>query len=374
MNCIIFVANRGYALTSSRISIIQRFLSSGWKVVIATADDIESKKLCAMGVHLEPVMFSRGGLAPLDDIKSFKRLFDIYRKWKPVLIHHFHAKPVIFGSIAARRALGSKAVVMNTITGLGHTFTIGGLPSKLAGLGYRFALRHTAAIIFQNRDDRDLFLERGWVTRDQVRLIVSSGVDTNRFSMVDRSGRDHSSPNIVMLARLLNQKGIPEFVEVANNILQRWPKARFFVAGEEDPGHPDSVNLAWIRSQTVVEFLGRISNVASVLATADLFLFPSYYREGVPRVVLEAAAMGLPTVGFEVPGVREAVLDGVTGYLVPARDVGALTNRVVKLLEDRTLCLSMGRAARGLMESDFDKPIIEEQYIQLYRELDFKVI
>ena len=370
---IVFVANRGYALTSSRTSIIQRFLSSGWEVIVATADDVESQKLCDLGAYLEPVIFNRGGLALAADIGAYRRLHNIYRKWQPALVHHFHAKPVVFGSLAAYRALGDAVQVVNTITGLGHAFITGGLSAQMAGLGYKFALPRTAATIFQNKDDRALFYERGWVQKHQARLITSSGVDTERFSFIDRHGRDGSRPVIVMLGRLLRQKGILEFVEVADRILQRWPEAKFLIAGEEDLVHPDAVALEWLLKQKSVEFLGRLTDVVPVLTRADLLLFPSY-REGVPRVVLEAAAMGLPTVGFNVPGVREVVSDGQTGYLVPYRDVYALTECVTRLLENEFLRLRMGRKARKMVADSFEVSVIEEQYFKVYRDLGLVVL
>ncbi len=369
---VIFVANRGYALTSSRKSIIKRFLSSNWKVIIATADDAESQSLCEMGVILESVTFNRGGISPVKDLRAFKKLRRIYRKWNPALIHHFHAKPVIFGSIAAHRVLGDKVKVVNTITGLGHAFITGGMSAKLAGLGYGYALSRAVVTIFQNKDDRVLFVERSWVSSERAKLIVSSGIDTNLFSMVNRQGHDVRTPLIVMLGRLLRQKGIEEFVSVAQNIRRRWPGARFQIAGEEDLVHPDSVSADWVSGQSGVEYLGMLSSVKELLTEADLFLFPSY-REGVPRCVLEAAAMGLPTIAFDVPGVSESVRDGKTGYLVPFREVEALTRRVSELLEDGELRMRMGRAARVFMEQNFDRHIIEEQYIQVYREHGMQV-
>ncbi len=370
---VIFVANRGYALTSSRGSLIQRFLSAGWIVVVATADDPESQSLCDLGAHLEPVCFNRGGVTPMADVRAWRRMSEIYRKWQPVLIHHFHAKPVIFGSLAARRATRGVCQVVNTITGLGHTFISSGFSAGLAGLGYRFALSHTACTIFQNQDDRALFLERGWVSEPQAKLITGSGVDTRKFSVAERRDRDGSAPTVVMLGRLLRQKGIPEFAEVAGRIRRRWPAARFLLAGELDPDHPDAVTDEWLREQEGIEYMGRLTDVAPVLNAADLFLFPSFYREGVPRVILEAGATGLPTVGFDVPGVREAVRDGETGYLVPDRDVDALTDRVAKLLEDEALRLTMGQAARRLAVDQFDVRAIEEQYCQVYRDLNLDI-
>jgi glycosyltransferase involved in cell wall biosynthesis len=307
-------------------------------------------------------------LSPGADWKAYRDLAAVYRRWRPSLIQHFHAKPVIFGTLAARRVLGDSVRIANAITGLGHAFITGGVAARLAGWGYRAAMPRGDVAIFQNRDDRRLFLDRGWVSDEQARLIASSGVDVQRFSVVDRSGREGRAPVVVMLGRLLRQKGIPEFVEVARHIRQRWPEARFLLAGEEDPIHPDAVTADWVRNQDGVEYLGRLSDVGPLLAKADLLLFPSY-REGTPRVVLEAAATGLPTVGFDVPGVREAVRDGETGFLVPDRDVDALTQRVSALLGDEAQRLAMGQAARRMAEAEFDVRAIQQQYLNLYREL-----
>lgn len=372
-DCVIFTANRGYALTSSRAPLIQRFVNKGWKVVLATADDTESRSLVAKGVRLEPVHFNRGGLAPLADFRAYLKLAAVYRRWQPTLIHHFHAKPLIFGSLAARRALGVSVKIVNTITGLGHAFIIGGIPARLAGWGYAVGMPQADIGIFQNRDDQNLFLSRCWLPEEKARLIVSSGVDVERFAVADRSGRGGQAQVVVMLGRLLRQKGILEFVEVARQVRRLWPGTRFLLAGEEDPVHPDAVSAEWVIEQGEVEYLGRLADVRPLLVEADVLLFPSYYREGTPRVILEGAATGLPTVGFDVPGVREAVRDRETGYLVPYRDMDALVDRVKTLLADEEQRLAMGRAGREMMEAKFDVRAIEKQYVDVYGELGISI-
>lgn len=366
---VLFVANRGYALSSSRKELIERFLAGGWRVVLATADDREARGLASLGAELEPVSFSRGGVSVRVDWQAWRRLRAINRRWRPVLVHHFHAKPIILGSVAARTALGPHVRVVNTITGLGHAFVRGGVTERLAGLGYGAALARSDITIFQNRDDSKLFRDRGWVEGRRARLIPGAGIDLDRFATADRGGRPRESPTVVMLGRLLYRKGIPEFVEVAGRIRERWPAARFLLAGEEDPGHPDAVTADWLRRQKAVEYLGRLEDVGPLLARADLLLFPSYYREGVPRAIMEAAATGLPTVAFDVPGVREAVCDGETGRLVPARDVDALTVGVEELLADPDRRHVLGRGARELAESAFDIRAIHAAYLDVYREL-----
>jgi len=336
--------------------------------VLATADDREARHLASLGATLEPVSFNRGGFAPGADWRAWRRMRQIYQRWQPSLAHHFHAKPVMLGTLAARKARGSSVGVINTVTGLGHAFIRGGLAARLAGVGYSAALPRADITVFQNRDDRALFLKMGWLNEDRTRLIAGSGVDLERFLYLDRPANGAKAPTVVMLGRLIRQKGIPEFLEVSRRVRGRFPTARFLLAGEEDPVHPDAVSAEWVRSQEGIEYLGRLDDVVPLLREADLFLFPSY-REGVPRAVMEAAATGLPTVAFDVPGVREAVRDGQTGYLVPDRDVDALHGRVLELLEHEEKRMGMGRAARQLAEEAFDIKAIQEAYRSLYRQL-----
>jgi len=366
--CIVFVANRGYALTSSRLPIIKKFLSSGWEVIIATAADKESRILQNFGVHLEEVKFFRGGVSPIKEILSYKRLCDVFKKWQPNIIHNFHAKPVIYGTIAARKKIGSAVRIVNTITGLGHAFVVGGMPAKLASFGYKNAINQANINIFQNRDDLQLFLVKKWVIKSKACLIASSGVDLKRFHYFDRSGR-HKQPVVVMLGRLLRQKGIPDFIEVAKLVKQKLPDAQFLLAGEYDPAHPDSVDMDWLIDQKDITYLGHLDDVLPILKKSDLLLFPSSYREGVPRVILEAAATGLPIVAFDVPGVREAVIDEETGYLVPFRDIHTMVKAVNKLLKNRELRINMGKKARQMIEALFDQKIIIEKYFEIYRNL-----
>ena len=368
-NTILFGANRGYALLSSRRKLIEHFLANGWRVVIATSDDNESKRLVELGAVLEPVTFNRGGLSPLADFWAHRRLRVIVKKWAPSLAHFFHAKPVIMGTLAIRAELGESAPVVNTITGLGRSFVQGGLVTRLASAGYRKALPQADTTIFQNRDDMTLFLQNGWLRESKAKIIVGSGVPLDRFLFMDRSSRSTENPVIVMLGRLLKQKGIPEFVKIAGLIRVKIPDARFLLAGEDEPSHPDCVDMHWLRRISDIEYVGRISDVVPLLNDADLLLFPSYYREGVPRVVMEAAATGLPTVAFDVPGVREAVQNEKTGFLVPRHDVEQMTTRVFELLENSKLRLEFGRNACEFAQRAFDIRAVQEAYLNVYRKL-----
>jgi glycosyltransferase involved in cell wall biosynthesis len=365
---IMLAANRGFAIHGSRRPLIAALLRAQHRVVLATADDEYSRRLTGPGVTIEPITFMRGARSPIADIRSLQSLRAAIHRSCPDLIHNFHAKPVLFCTAAARSLPGKAGVaaIVNTITGLGHAFVRRGLLSHGIARAYALALRRAHMTVFQNHDDHREFVERGIVPPERACVIVGSGVDLHRFASVDRSGRDGSAPTVVMLARLLGAKGIREFVEVAGIVTKRIPEARFVVAGEEEPSHPDAIDVGWLRAQGAVEYEGRLDDVRGLLGSADLMLMPTY-REGVPRVILEAAATGLPCVAFDVPGVREAIRSGRTGELVPFGDVQALADRTIALLEGKEERERMGAAARAFVEQEHDVESVTRRYLQIYR-------
>ena len=373
VNTVVFVANRGYALTSSRKSIITLFIKNGWTVVLATADDSDSRSLVDLGANLEPIVFRRGGISLISDFVAFDKLSLIFKKWQPKLIQQFHAKPAILGTLSARKVLGKSVRIVNSITGLGNAFVGKGIAVCLAEFGYSLAIPKSDIVVFQNSDDKKLFLDNGWVSEKQVCQITSSGVDLTRFHFIDRSNQLNDSLVVIMLSRLLKQKGIREFIQIAHRVREQMPQVNFILAGEEEANHPDGLTADWVSQQEAIKYLGRLEDVKPLLTEAALFLFPSYYREGVPRVILEASATGIPTAAFDEPGIREAVVDKVTGFLVPNRNLDELTARVLCLLENHADRLSMGLSARYMVEKRFDVHLIEQQYLDLYRELGLEI-
>ena len=368
MKTIIFLANRGYALKNSRLDIISHFLNAGWKVIACVADGQDGRDLQEIGVELEIVPFSRGAAFGYSDVRCYFKILSVFSERNPDLVQAFHAKPVILSALAAKNLKDVR--VSATITGLGHAFVRGGFVSKLAGLGYRVALPSVDVTIFQNSDDRALFLRKGWLEKCDHKLIVGSGVDVARFKFVNRASKV-GRPIISMLGRLLAQKGVNEFIEVADTMAEGEVPPCFLWAGEIDPVHPDAVAPDCFE-RSHAKYYGHTSDVSDLLGKSDLFLFPSY-REGVPRAIMEASASGLPTVAFDVPGVREVVQNGVTGFLVPFGDVKALSRKVKYLIDNRDVRLEMGKSARYLVESCFDIQLINEQYIKTYQSLGIDI-
>jgi glycosyltransferase involved in cell wall biosynthesis len=230
-------------------------------------------------------------------------------------------------------------------------------------------LVRSAATIFLNPDDQRLFVEKKWIPKNKARLIVSSGIDMKRFR--PNTAASHEPPRVLMVGRLLWEKGVREFIEAAEIVKRKFPGARFHLAGEWDPVHPDAVKEEWVQAAVdrgAIEFLGYLKHMDDELRTTDVFVLPSY-REGVPRVLLEAAACGVPVVTTDVPGCREVVVDRETGRLVPPRDSESLAAAISELLADATLRQQLGQAGRRHVEKEFDVLTITEKHLALYRDL-----
>ena len=369
----IFVANRGFALYNSRLQLIKHLQNRGWKIIAATADDEYAHKLAAESVIIEPVFFHRGGFSIFKDGHACHRLMTIYKAYRPALIHHFHAKPVILGTLVGSFLHRKNVKIVNTITGLGHAFTAKSWLRWLASLGYRLSLGLGNMTIFQNNDDYNLFIDQGWTKQENSTLIISSGVDIVKFKPSSKCKTSNKTKfKILLVSRLIWQKGIREYIESAKLVIKQIPSAHFILAGEIDSKHPDAVPNSWLEQvshEGIVEYIGYVDNLPELLLDIDLLIIPSYYREGVPRVILEAASCGIPTIGADVPGTREAINDGKTGFLVPPRDSDALAKQIVEVLKNHQLRVMLGKAARRKAEEQFDQRLITEQQLSVYKKI-----
>jgi glycosyltransferase involved in cell wall biosynthesis len=310
------------------------------------------------------------GQNPLKELRVIADIVKMYRERQPDLVHHVTVKPVLYGSLAAR-LVGGPGVV-NAVSGLGYLF----LGSRRARLLrplvkalYRLALRHRRSrTIFQNPDDRDLFVGSGLVRPDQTVLIRGSGVDCDTF--VPRP-EPEGIPVVILPARILWDKGVAEFVEAARLIRQQDTPARFVLVGDPDPGNPAAVPTAtleaWVR-EGIIDSWGHRRDMPEALSSATVVVLPSY-REGLPKALLEAAACGRPVVATDVPGCREIVRHNVNGLLVPVRDAPALANATRLLLQSPALRHRLGEAGRRIAEREFAEQLVVDQTLDVYRRL-----
>jgi len=365
---LLIAVNSAASLLSHRLPLALAARKEGYEVHIATSSGLGVDAIVAAGLIHHAVPLSRSGMNLVSEFQTLVALFRLFVKVRPDVVHLVTIKPVLYGGIAARMA-GVPGVVA-AISGLGFVFMNSGLKVALVRLlavrVYRLAFgKRNLKVIFQNPDDCATIMKQTDLQRSKVVMIRGSGVD---LAVYTAEPLPQGVPVIAMAARLLRDKGVHEFVEAAILLRRRGLAARFWLVGDPDPGNPTSVNEgeldAWRRAGAV-ELLGHREDIASVFAQTHIVVLPSY-REGLPKVLLEAAACGRAVVTSDVPGCRDAVEVGVTGLLVPPRDSTALADAIERLLRDPELCERMGRAGRQLAEREFSIEKVVGVHLTIY--------
>lgn len=343
------------SLINFRGPLLKTLVQRGWRVVAVAPDDgVTGAALAAIGVEFAPLPLARAGMNPLTDLGTLLHFWRLLRRIRPQVCLFYTIKPVIYGSLAAWLARVPRRISM--ITGLGYAFTDGSggraLVLKVVQRLYRLALWRNQRVIFQNPDDLQLFVERRLVrSAAQCLRVHGSGVDLGHY----RPAALPPAPVFLLVGRLLADKGVREFAAAARELKVRYPEARFQLVGWLD-SNPSAIRQQeldeWVASGTI-EFLGRLSDVRPALQQCSVYVLPSY-REGTPRSVLEALAMGRPVVTTDAPGCRETVVNGVNGWLVPVRDAAALANAMRRLIEDAALRQQMGDAGLAMARELYD--------------------
>ena len=364
---IILFANTDWYLYNFRRDLALALAGRGDEVVLVSPPGEYAARLQKLGFRWISFPLSRRGMNPLRELDTIRKLVRLYRDEKPDLVHHFTVKCVLYGTLAMHLA-GIKAAV-NSITGLGYIFLPGGPLKRLlrffVRIWYRLVLRGTQ-VIFENDDDRQAFLRFGFIRPADGHLIPGVGVDTLRFSPAPFPA---GQPVVLLASRLLWDKGIGEFVEAARRLRGEGISARFVLAGRTDPGNPASIPDAQIKTWAeagLVEWWGWSDDMPATLAKATIVCLPSY-REGLPTILIEAAACGRPVVTSDVPGCRLTVQEGVSGLLVRERDADSLVDALGKLVADPALCRQMGTAGRSLVEEMFSSEKIVDNIFSVYQ-------
>ena len=369
---ILFVVNEARFFLSHRLPLGLEAQARGYEVVVVTAPGTSEEQLAQYGFRHIAVPMSRSGFVLRQELATYRAMKRTYLAEQPDLVHHVTIKPVIYGSFAAR-ATGVKAVV-NAVPGMGFVFSRRGMRASilrsLVNLLYRLAFSHpNMRVIFQNSEDLRGFLGHAIVRREHTVLIRGSGVDMDEF----RPSAEPDGPmTFILLARMLRDKGVFEFARASAIARQQHPDWRFQLAGGVDPGNPTSLSeaeLCGLESQYSVEWLGHCEGVVELLQNAHVVCLPTYYREGVPKTLLEAAAAGRPMIVSDIAGCREVVTDGVTGLLVPTREVEALAQAMLRMGEDEVLRARCGRAAREKAEAVFSVDDVVEHTFRVYDDL-----
>jgi glycosyltransferase involved in cell wall biosynthesis len=368
---LLFVVNQLDFFLSHRLPLALEAQLQGYEVHVATAASGPAKEVALQGLVHHPIPLQRGGVNPGADLRLLWSLICLFWRLRPQIVHLVTIKPAIYGGLAAR-CLRIPGVVM-AISGLGFVFVRQGVRARLlqsvVKALYRIAVGGgRVCVIFQNREDQRVFQSFTALRANQMVLIPGSGVPLARYRYTPELA---GTLVVTMAARLLVDKGVFEFVAAAEQLRGMGFSARFCLAGDLDPDNPASCTAddmrRW-REAGVVELLGHCSDIPQLFASSHIVVLPSY-REGMPRVLLEAAACGRVVVTTDVAGCRDAIEPGVTGLLVPAQDVAGLVAAIRTLLTDTALRQSMGEAGRSKAEREFDIAHVVTQHMQLYAEV-----
>ena len=362
---IIIIAGYAKSLVNFRGHLIQEMVSRGHEVIGMAPEEGFEQALQTLGAQYQSIPLRRNGMNPVEDLKTLRFLSKKIAELKPDVVFSYTAKPVIYGSLAAGYA-GIKHIY-SMITGLGYAFAGATWKQRLTAFFlthlYRRAAHFNNCLIFQNPDDLAMFLDLRIVRDEEKTAIVNgSGVDIEKFSYTEACLQPVS---FLLIARLIWDKGIREYVEAARLLKKRYPQVRFRILGPLDK-NPHAITSDTVRrweADGIVEYLGRTDDVRPYLKESSVYVLPSY-REGTPRSVLEALSIGRPVVTTDAPGCRETVIDGLNGYLVPVKDAERLAVAMEKLITDPGLILNMGKESRRIAVEKYDVRKVSHSILQ----------
>ncbi|HTT08612.1 MAG TPA: glycosyltransferase family 4 protein [Gammaproteobacteria bacterium] len=365
---ILYFVTEDWYFVSHRLPLAIAARAAGYDVTVVTRVREHGSTIINAGLRLIPLELRRRGMNPFIEFALLMRLITLYRSERPDIAHHVAMKPVLYGSLAALAARTPH--VVNALAGLGWLFTSNSPTARLLGAVVRalfsFLLKR-GSVIVQNPDDARWLMEQG-VPAQNIHLIRGSGVDVKLFTPQPESEGD---PVVMLASRLLWDKGVAEFVEAARRLQTSGQRARFVLVGDTDPENPASIRPARLdgwRREGIVEWWGRRDDMPDVLVQASIVCLPSY-REGLPKVLVEAAACGRAIVAADVPGCREIVHEGENGLRVPVRNAGALATAIRQLLDDAAMRRRMGGRGRALVEAEFSVEKVVAETLSLYRQL-----
>ncbi|HEX7900656.1 MAG TPA: glycosyltransferase family 4 protein [Planctomycetota bacterium] len=368
MKRIVYVVNNASFFVSHRLELGKAARAEGWDVHVAAPEPDAPARAALRGFDLHVVRMKRAHGRPWSEPLTLWDLVRLYRCLRPDVVHHVGLKPAIYGTLAARIA-GVRRIV-NAITGLGYLFIAEGLLASIARGMVKLALKglfrdSRCVTIFQNPTDYEMFIRGGLSRRETSVMIKGAGVDLTRFS---RAEEVEGLPVVLFIGRLLWHKGAGEFVGAARRLRNAPTRARFVLIGDLDVGNPAGVPRdvveGWVR-EGVVEWWGYREDVPDLMRKAHIVCLPSY-REGAPKVLLEAAACGRPVVTTDCPGCRDVVVHGENGFVVPVANDAALASALDVLIQDPKLRRDMGVRGRAMAEAEFSLERVVPRTLSLY--------
>lgn len=368
---VVIAVNTAWNIYNFRIGIIHELINNGYEVIALAPQDEYAEKLKEVGCRFQHISIDSKGVNPVKDLFLFLRYVMIFINTRPYVLLTYTIKPTIYASIATR-ILGIPTI--NNISGLGTVFIKKSIVTHLVNTLYKIALRKSYHVFFQNSDDRKLFGELGLIRSDRVSQLPGSGVDLQLFKPEGVGKKADGKVNFILIARMLWDKGVGDYVEAAKLVKTKFENIDFKLLGFLDVQNPSAISKKqmdeWHQSG-VVQYLGSTDDVKSVIAESDCVVLPSAYREGVPRTLLEAAAMGKPIITTDTIGCKEVVDDGINGFLCRIKDPVDLANAMIKIIEMSPVEReNMGMQGRKKMEREFDVNIVIQKYIETIDSID----
>jgi glycosyltransferase involved in cell wall biosynthesis len=371
---IAIVANTSFNIINFRTGLIKALKKNDYEVILIAPEDKHTEELISLtNCPFYPLKgLARKGTNPLKDLLLIAEFFYLYRKLNPDIVLQYTIKPNIYGTIGAFLS-GTKSIC--TVTGLGYVFLNKGVSSTIAKWLYKIAFNLTEKVLFQNNDDRKLFCESKLVKQSKAGYVPGSGMDTDYFhpSYCSPLPEKNLTTTFVMIARLLIDKGLREFITAARNIKRIYPTSKFILLGDLDEQNPAGISREELNNfikEGFIDYRGFVKDTRKVICEADVVVLPSY-REGMPRVILEGMAMGKPCIVSDAPGCRDTIEEGISGYFCKTADAYSLQTAMERFIHTpETERIKMGMAARKRVEETFSLHKVAETYLELIRQME----
>lgn len=367
MKKIVISSNTSWNIYNFRLNLIREIKKRGYKVIVVSPYDKYSDLLKKEFDYYD-VFLNNKSINPLDDLKTIINYFNIYKEIKPDLALHFTVKPNIYGNMACK-LLHIKTI--NNISGLGSAFIRDNFITKIVKTLYKFSLKNSSKIFFQNEDDLNLFVNLNIIKKNKADIIPGSGVDIEKFKPVNCKKKNDIF-TFLMVSRVVKDKGVLEYLEACKLLKEKGYKIECQLIGSFYLDNPTAISKEYIKKyeeKDIITYLGVTDNIKDIIAKADCIVLPSY-REGTSRVLLESASMAKPIITTNVPGCKEVVDDGLNGFLCEVKNAKDLADKMEKMLnlseEERN---AMGQKGREKIIKEFDEKIVISKYLNTIEEL-----
>lgn len=371
MNKLFIVVNVDWFFLSHRKDIALAAQKAGWDVTIVTADTGKLKEIEAIGLKTINLPMSRSGMNIKEELGTLNFLRKLYKREKPDVVHHVGMKTILWGTLAAK--FSKVNGVVNAISGLGGFFAEDnkGLMARVMPKVLKYSHnRKNLLCIFQNDEDKGLYVKNGIINPEQARYIKGSGVNLNEFCYTPEP--TEGKIRVILTARMIVEKGIFILIEAAEKLRSKYEdKVEFLIVGgiDDHPGAITKEQLDEVCDGKYIQWLGYRTDVKELLQSSHIVAFPSYYMEGLPKSLIEADAIGRPVITCNSVGCKETVIDGYNGYLIPTKNVDALVEKLDILLGDAKLRQEMGKNSRKYAEENFSIDVVIERHLKIYEEL-----